>query len=500
LTSSIATTTPPGIRGRWLALAVLCAGQLMIILDQTIVNVALPSIQRDLGFSQAGLAWVVNVYLIAFAGLLLLSGRLGDLIGRRRMFAGGLIVFTIASLLCGLAESQWQLIAARFLQGGGGAMASAVVLGMIVAMFRDARQLATAIAFFSFVGAAGGALGPLVGGVLTQSIGWHWVFFVNVPIGLLATPLTMRFLAAERGLGLRHGADAPGAVLVTAGLMLAIYVIVGVPERGWVSAPTLGFGAVAAGLLVAFFLRQARTATPLLSLHILRSRNLAGANLIQMLFVAAMFGFLFLGTLYIQRVLGYDPARTGTALLPIPVLIGMVSLLLSARLNTRYGPRAVLIAGLALIAAGLALLSRAPVDAVYAVDVLPVLLLLGTGGGLALPAMTAIAMADATPEDSGLASGLFNTTQQVGGAVGLAVLATLASARTDTLLAQGRNDLAALTSGYHLAFGIGAALVTVALVLALTMLRVDPRADQHTKPSPKILDQPTSPDLDHISR
>ena len=471
-TKGLKTREPgKGDRGRWLALVVLCAGQLMIILDQTIVNVALPSIQGDLGFSQSGLAWVVNVYLIAFGGLLLLFGRLGDLLGRKRVFVAGLIVFTGASLLCGLAQSRGMLVGARLVQGVGGAMASSVVLGMIFATFPRPRELARAIGFFSFVAAAGGALGPLLGGVLTQAMGWHWIFFVNVPVGIASTALAARVLDPERGLGLGKGADAPGALLVTAGLMLAVYAIVGITEHGWGSAHTLGFGAISVVLLAGFVRRQASTPTPILPLGVFRSRRLTAANLVQALMVAGMFGFLFLGTLYVQRILGYDAMTTGLAFLPIALVIGAVSLFLSARLNARFGERRVLVAGLCLIVAGLALLGRAPVDGDYAADVLPVMLLLGVGFGAAIPALTALAMSGVAPGDSGLASGLFNTTQQVGGALGLAVLATLATSRTEGLLADGQDTTSALTGGYHLAFAVGTGLVVAAIALAALLLR-----------------------------
>ncbi len=394
---------------RWLALVVLCAGMLMIILDQTIVNVALPAIQEDLGFSSAGLAWVVNAYLIAFGGLLLLAGRLGDLIGRRTVFLAGLAVFTVASLLCGLAASPEMLIAARFVQGVGGALSSAVILGMIVTMFPSPGEQAKAIGVFSFVASAGASIGLLAGGVLTQALNWHWIFFVNVPIGIAAWLFAARLLAPETGLGLRAGADAPGAVLVTAALMLGVYTIV--------DAHSLALGAVAVALLVAFTWRQARTERPLLRLGLLRSRAVAGANVVQLLMVAGLLGMFFLAVLYLQRVLGYDAVETGTAFLPVSVAIGTLSLGFSARLNGRFGPRAVLLAALALITAGLAYLTQAPVDGDYFVDILPAMLVLGIGGGLAFPALMTLAMSGVAPEDSGLASGLVNTTQQVGGSV-----------------------------------------------------------------------------------
>jgi EmrB/QacA subfamily drug resistance transporter len=456
-----------------MALVLLCAGQLMIIIDQTIVNVALPSVQSDLGFSQSGLAWVVNVYLIAFGGLLLLFGRLGDLLGRKRVFVAGLILFTLASLLCGLAQGQGALIEARFVQGVGGAMASSVVLGMIFAAFPEPRELAKAIGFFSFVAAAGGALGPLAGGVLTEAISWHWIFFVNVPVGVAATVLAARVLEAERGLGFAKGADVPGALLVTAGLMTAVYAIVGVTDHGWGSAHTLDFGAFSIVLLAGFVVRQASVATPILPLRVFRSRLLSGANLVQALMVAGMFGFLFLGTLYVRRVLGYGAMATGLAFLPTPAAIAAISLFLSAPLNARFGERRVLLAGLSLIVTGLGLLARAPTDGDYVVDVLPAMLLLGFGFGAAMPALTALAMSGVAPGDSGLASGLFNTTQQVGGALGLAVLATLATLRTESLLAEGQDTASALTSGYHLAFAVGASFMVTGIVLAAIVLGPD---------------------------
>jgi len=477
----VAVTTASTPRTRWLALVVLCAGMLMIILDQTITNVALPTIQSDLGFSQSNLAWVINAYLIPFGGLLLLAGRLGDLLGRKRVFLIGLVEFTAASLLCGLANSPEMLITARFVQGIGGAMTSAVILGMVVTMFSERREQATAIGIFSFVGAAGASIGVLAGGVLTQAISWHWIFFVNLPIGVAVAVLAARLLTDDRGIGLRAGADVAGAVLVTAGLMLGVYTIVETVGYGWGSAHTLGFGAVALALIAAFLVRQATVARPLLPLGVFRSRNVSGANLALGLLVAAMFGFQFVVALYLQRVLGFDALQTGAAFLPITIGIGTLSLGFSARLTHRFGARSVLLAGLTFLAIGLALLARAPADGSYLIDVLPVLLLLGIGGGLALPASTTLAMSDATASDSGLASGVLNTTQQIGGSFGLAVLASLATARTDRLLADGESTASALTSGYHLAFGIGSALMVAAVVVAATILR-RPAADDSRPP------------------
>ncbi|WP_197683900.1 DHA2 family efflux MFS transporter permease subunit [Allokutzneria albata] len=447
---------------RWLSLAALCAGTLMIILDQTVVNVALPAIAGDLGFTASGLAWVINAYLIPFGGLLLLAGRLGDLLGRKRVFLAGLAVFTVASLLCGLAWSPEVLLVARFVQGVGGAVSSAVILGMIVTLFPAARDRAKALGVYSFVQASGGSIGSLAGGVLTQSASWHWIFLINLPIGVATFLAAVRFLDDESGSG--KGADSGSAVLVTAALMLGVYTIVEVESHGWGSTHTLGFGAVSVALLIAFVVRQARTPNPLLPLRILTSRSVAGANVVQVLLIAAMFGFQFLVVLYLQRVLGYDSLQAGLSMLPVAVAIGAVSLGLSARLNTRFGARRVLVAGLGLLLAGMVLLSRAPIDAGFVLDVLPAMLALGIGFGTAMPALMVLAMSDATPEDSGLTSGLVNTTAQVGGALGLSVLAVLAATRTAAAEQPTRE---ALLSGYHLGFTVGAALVAAALVTAL---------------------------------
>jgi EmrB/QacA subfamily drug resistance transporter len=461
-------------RSRWTALLVLCVGMLMIILDLTIVNVALPSIQRDLGFSQSGLAWVVNAYLITFGGLLLLAGRLGDLAGRRNVFLIGLALFVVASALCGAADSQALLIGARFAQGVGGALSSAVILGMIVTMFPEPQEQAKAIGIFSFVAAAGASIGLLAGGVITQAVNWHWIFFVNLPIGVVTALLAVRFVERDRGIGLRAGADVLGAVLVTGALMLGVYTIVKAQDYGWASAHTIGLGAVAVALMAAFVAREARTENPLVPLHVFRSRNVLGANLVQVLMVAGMFGMFFLGSLYMQRVLGYSALEIGLAFLPVALLIGTFSLGLSARLNVRFGPRATLIPGLVSMGIGLALFTRAPVGGTYVSDLLPSMVLLGVGAGLAFPSLMTLAMAGASPEDAGLASGLVNTTQQVGGALGLAVLATLSATRTDNLLHDGKTVANSLTGGYHLAWGIGTALVVAAVGFAVTVLRSGP--------------------------
>jgi EmrB/QacA subfamily drug resistance transporter len=416
--------------GRWLALIVLCAGFMMIILDSTIVNVALPSIQEDLGFSQSTLAWVVNGYLIAFGGLLLLSGRLGDLIGRRRVFLFGLALFTAASLACGFASSQELLVGARFIQGIGGALTSAVILGMIVTMFPEPREQGKAIGIYSFVASAGASIGLLAGGALTQAISWHWIFFVNVPIGIATALLALRYVEDDEGLGLDKGADVLGALLATAAVMVGVYTVLEVGDHGWTSAHTLGFGAASFALLAGFLTRETRAATPMIPLRVFRSRNLSGASLTIVLMVAGMFGMFFLGVLYLQRILAFDAIETGLAFLPVSTLIGVMSLGVSARLNLRFGARATLLPGLVLVAVALAYFSRAPVDGHYVADVLPVVVLLGAGAGLVFPALTTISMSGVLPHDAGLASGVVNTSMQVGGAFGLAVLATLATDRT----------------------------------------------------------------------
>ncbi|CAI7976986.1 MULTISPECIES: MFS transporter [unclassified Parafrankia] len=462
---------PPAAGSRLLALIVLCASMLMVILDGTIVTVALPTIQDDLGFSTSGLAWVVNAYLVAFGGLLLLAGRVGDLVGRRRVFVAGLVLFTVASLLCGLATGAGMLIAARFVQGVGGALSSSVVLGMIVVAFPEPREQARAIGVFSFVGAAGASIGLLAGGLLVETLTWHWIFFVNVPIGAVAVVLSLRVLPAERGLGLRAGADAPGAALVTAGLMLGVYTIVGTADAGWASARTIGLGALALALLAAFAARQATAAHPLLPPRLFSSRPLTVANIVQTLMAGGLFAFQFVLALFLQRVLGYGPAETGLAFLPIAATIGAFSLGLSGRLAHRFGAGLVLLPGLVLLGLGLWLLSRLAPDAAYATDVLPVAVVLGCGGGLTLPALTQLSMTGVPPNDAGLASGLANTTLQVGGALGLAVLTTLAAWRTGNAADGGAGPAEALTAGYHLTWIGGAILMVAGLLLAVAFLR-----------------------------
>jgi EmrB/QacA subfamily drug resistance transporter len=474
-------TRPGSDSSRWLALYVLCAGVLMIVLDVTIVNVALPTIQDSLGFSQSDLTWVVNAYLVPFGGLLLLAGRLGDLLGQRKMFLIGLGIFIAASLLCAAAENQAMLIAGRFLAGVGGALSSAVVLGMIVTMFPEPREQAKAIGVYGFVASAGGSIGLLLGGALTEAISWHWIFIINLPIGIATAYGALRLVENKPGIGFKAGADIPGAALITSSLMIGVYAILGVNEHGWGSAQTLVLGAISLALGAAFVARQARIETPLMPLRLFHSRNVVGANVIQAFLVAGMFGMFFLGALYLQRVLGYDALEVGLAFLPTTVVMGTLSLGFSEKLIMRFGPRTTLIPGVIMVGIGLLLFARTPVDGNYLADLLPPLLLVGLGVGTSFPSLMTLAMSGATPEDSGLASGVVSTSMQVGGAIGLAVLATLAAERTDGQLADGAGQLAALNSGYHLAYVIGAILVAAATVVAVTVLREVPM------PSPEAM-------------
>jgi EmrB/QacA subfamily drug resistance transporter len=458
-------------RTRWLALYVLCAGMLMIVLDATIVNVALPSIQDDLGFSQNNLAWVINAYMIPFGGLLLLAGRMGDLLGQRRVFLVGLTIFTAASLLCAASQNQEMLVGARFIQGFGGALASAVILGMIVTMFPEPAAQAKAIGVYGFVASAGGSIGLLLGGVLTDAISWHWIFFINLPIGIAVAFLAKRIVANPDGIGFSEGADFPGAILLTSSLMLGVFTILQIENWGWGDTRTLGLSAISAVLLALFIFRQARIANPLMPLRLFRSRNVAGSNVLQALLVAGMFGMFFLGALYLQRVLGYSPLEVGLAFLPTTIVMGGLSLGFSEKLIMRFGPRTTLIPGVCLVVVALLLFARTPVDGNYLTDLLPPFLLIGVGVGTSFPAIMTLAMSGATPEDAGLASGLVNTSMQVGGSIGLAVLATLSTERTNSLLADGEGQLRALNSGYHVAYLIGAGLAAIAVAIAVFVLR-----------------------------
>ena len=458
-------------RTRWLALYVLCLGSLMIVLDVTIVNVALPSIRQDLGFSETSLAWVVNAYLLTYGGFLLLGGRLGDLYGHRRLFLAGIGLFTLASLACGLSTTQWMLITARTVQGVGGAVASAVSLSLMMTLFTEPAERAKAMGVFGFVAAGGGSIGVVLGGVLTGLINWHWIFLVNVPIGVLVCVLSLRLLPGERGQATSRRLDVAGAVTVTVALMLAVYAIVNGNQNGWTSAETLGLLGGAVALLALFLVIESRVPSPLVPLGLFKLRNIRISNLVGVLWAAAMFAWFFLSALYLQLVLGYKPLEVGLAFLPSNLIMGAFSIGLSAKLVMRYGFRKPLAVGLLLAAAGLALFARAPVDGTFVVDVLPSMILLGVGAGMAFNPVLLAAMSDVEPKDAGLASGLVNTSFMMGGALGLAVLASIAASRTHTLRLGGASELSALTGGYHVAFLVGAAFAAAAAVIGGTRLR-----------------------------
>ncbi|OLB91559.1 MAG: MFS transporter [Actinobacteria bacterium 13_2_20CM_2_66_6] len=468
---------------RWLSLIVLCTGFLLIVVDMTIVNVALPSIQKDLGFSQSGLAWVVNAYLIAFGGLLLLAGRVGDLVGRKRVYLAGLAIFTVASVLCGLSFGQPMLIAARFVQGIGGAVSSAVILAMIVTLFPEPLERAKAFGIFSFVASAGAAVGLIAGGLITQAVSWHWIFFVNLPIGIATALVSAKLLASDRGIGLGKGADVLGAIMVTAALMLGVYTIVQTSDYGLVSLRTAVLATVALGLLVGFVIRQARGRNPILPLRLFRSRKVAGTNLVQALMSTAFLGFFFLGSLDLQRVQGYGPMAIGLAFLPVAVVMALFSVRFSAQLIARFGAGAMLAAGQLVAMIALGMVALGPTHPDYFVHLMLPMALLGLGGGLSFPALTMIAMADVAPSDAGLASGLLNTTGQVGGAFGLAVLATIAGGRTLDLARDGADLAVALSGGYHLAWTVCAGLIVVTLSAAAFLLR-EKRAEQQLNDVP----------------
>jgi EmrB/QacA subfamily drug resistance transporter len=458
-------------RRRWISLAVVCMGQLMMVLDATIVNVALPSMQRDLHFSQANLAWVVDAYMIAFGSFLLLAGRLGDLLGRRRMFLTGLVVFTLASVACGLASDQVFLIAARFVQGLGGAVASAAVLALLVTEFPQPGERAIALSVYTFIIASGGSIGLLAGGVLTQALDWHWIFFINVPIGI-ATLLLGRVLINEtERVGLGRHVDVLGSVLVTVALMIGVYAIVKATEYGWVSAHTLGFGAASLGLLGVFGVVESRLANPMFPLRILRVPGLAASSVVRGFLVTGMFSTFLLGVLYLQHVHGYGALKTGLAFLPLTLLIGLLSVGITARLMARFGQLRVLLAGLTAITAALVLLSQLPAHASYFPAIFVPFVLLGLGAGLSFLPLTTIAMAEVPPADAGLASGIVNASLQISGAIGIAALGTVAAERAKVLVGQGQHHLQALTGGFNLAWALGAGAVVAGALIALVWLR-----------------------------
>jgi EmrB/QacA subfamily drug resistance transporter len=465
-------------RSRWLALYILCLGDLMIVLDTTIVNVALPSIRSDLGFSQTSLAWVLNAYMLTFGGFLLLGGRLGDLFGQRRLFLIGIASFTVASLACGLSTTKGLLIGARAVQGLGGAVVSAVAFSLILVLFTDPAERAKAMGFFGFVMAGGGSLGVLLGGVLTDLVGWHWIYLVNLPIGVLVLLASVRLLPAAHPSQEKGRLDVAGAVAVTVALVLAVYAIVNGNQKGWTSGQTLGLLSASVGLLAAFAVWESRIPSPLVPLRLFRIHNVAVSNVVGILWSAGMFAMFFLSALYLQLVLGYSPLKVGLAFLPGNLIMGAFSLGLSAKLVMRYGFRLPLSVGLGIAALSLLWFARAPVHGNYLVDVLPSMILLGVGAGMAFNPVLLAAMSEVEPQESGLASGVVNTAFMMGGALGLAVLASVASSRTHSLAASGDGALASLTGGYHAAFLVGAVFAFAAAAIGGAFLHEQAHAPQ----------------------
>jgi EmrB/QacA subfamily drug resistance transporter len=458
-------------RRRWIALGVLCLGQLMMVLDATIVNVALPSIQHDLHFSQGNLTWVIDAYLITFGGFLLLAGRMGDLVGRKKVFLSGLILFTAASVFCGVSTSQTMLIAGRFVQGIGGAVASAVILAIIVTEFPERAEQAKAMGMYAFVSAGGGSIGLLAGGALTQSLDWHWIFFVNVPIGVITFVLGSALIEENKGIGLAGGVDVAGSILITLATMLGAFAIVKSTEYGLLSARTLGVGGTSLILLGAFFALESRISNPIMPLRILRLRMLMGSSLVRGLLVTGMFSAFFLGALYLERVLGYDAIDTGLAFMPLTIAIAALSMGLSARAVGRFGSLNTLAAGLAGIAAGLVLLSGEGVHAAYFPGLFFAFLLIGLGAGASFLPLLTMGMADAPAQDAGLASGIINVSVQLFGAIGLATLGTIATDHSKALSATGDSLTSALTGGYHLAYVVAASCVGLGILAAFLILR-----------------------------
>ncbi|MFS2207660.1 DHA2 family efflux MFS transporter permease subunit [Variovorax sp. Varisp36] len=458
-------------RKRWLALMVLCLGVLMIVLDTTIVNVALPSIRTDLGFTETSLVWVVNAYMLTFGGFLLLGGRLGDLYGHRRVFLAGLVLFTLASLACGVSTSQGLLVAARAVQGLGGAVVSAVSLSLIMNLFTEPADRAKAMGVYGFVCAGGGSIGVLLGGLLTSTLSWHWIFLVNLPIGVAVYALCVALLPSARGHAHGEKLDVAGAVTVTLSLMLAVYGVVNGNEAGWGSTQTVGLLGAAVVLLAIFIAIEARVRHPLMPLGLFRLRSVSVANVVGVLWAAAMFAWFFISALYMQLVLNYTPMQIGLAFLPANVIMAVFSLGLSAKIVMRFGIRKPLAAGLWLAAIGLALFARAPVNGSFVVDVLPGMMLLGLGAGMAFNPVLLAAMSEVSPADSGLASGVVNTSFMMGGALGLAVLASAAAARSASMEAAGAQMPLALTGGYNLAFLVGAVFAAAAGLIGALLLR-----------------------------
>jgi EmrB/QacA subfamily drug resistance transporter len=469
MNSLFSSLTPD--RRRWMALVVVCLAQLMIVLDTTIVNVALPAIQRDLHFTQGNLTWVINAFLVTFGSFLLLAGRLGDLIGRKRVFLFGVTLFTAASVLCGLSPNQDVLIVARFIQGIGAAMQASVILAIIVTEFPEPGDRARAMSAYVFTAVAGGSLGLLAGGVLTQAISWHWIFFVNIPIGVATAAAGRALIPEDNGLGLGHGIDWAGSALVTVSLMTAVYAIVQATAHGWGSFQVLGFGTLAVALMAAFLVLESRIENPIMPLRILRLRGLVGASVVRGFLVTGMYSTFFLGTLYLEHIRHFSALQTGLGFLPWTVTVGILSLGVTARLVARFGPMRVLIAGMVTVIAGLALLSTAGVHTSFFPTVFLAFFAIGLGIGSAFMPLLSIAMADVPAADAGLGSGITNVSQQVAGALGLAVLGTVATNHTKALVAQHHGLAESLVGGYHFAFVIGAASVSAAILTAVAVLR-----------------------------
>ena len=480
-------------RRRWIALIVVCLAMLMNALDSSIVNVALPSIQHDLGFSQSSLTWVIDAYLITFGSFLLMAGRLGDLVGRKFVFLSGIVLFTASSAVCGLATSQAMLIGGRFAQGAGGALSASVILAIIITEFPEPAERAKAMSAYIFVAVGGGAIGLLVGGVITQAISWHWIFFINLPIGVATFILGVFLIDENVGLGIRNGVDVAGSILVTAALMVGIYAIVTATQYGWASAHTVGFGAAAIALMIGFFVLEGHIKNPIMPLRILKLRSLTGSSVIRAFLATGMFSTFFLGALYLEHVLGYDALQTGLAFLPISLVIAALSSGITARLVTRFGALRVLIPGLLSLSLGLLLIALAGQGADYWTQIFPAFVLMGLGAGTAFVPLLTIAMEEVPAEDAGLGSGIVNVSMQMSAAIGLALLSTLATNRTSTLVAEGRSSISALTGGYQLAFLIAAVCVLVGAILTPLFLREPDPNDRPVTGNPGSI-----PDVVHL--
>jgi len=483
-------------RRRWIALIVVCLAMLMNALDGSIVNVALPSIQHDLHFSQSSLTWVVDAYLIAFGSFLLLAGRLGDLLGRKKVFLSGVALFTLASLLCALAPSQGWLIAARFLQGIGGAISTSVIVAIIVTEFSGVAERAKAMSAYMFVAVGGGSLGLLVGGILTQSVSWHWIFMINVPIGIATLVLGWFLIRENEGLGVRHGLDVTGSILLTSSLVIGIYAIVKASSYGWISAHTLGFLAVAAGLLGTFFMVEARVSRPIVPLRIFQLKSLTASSVVRGLSFSAMYAVFFFGALYLERVLGFGPLATGLAFLPMTLAMAVMSLGATSKLLVRYGAMKLLMPGMSMVVVGLILLTRTSVHSQYLTAVFPAFLLLGFGMSISAVPLLTIAMADVPRDDAGLASGIVNVSMWLASSTALAIFGTLSASKTSSLLTQGRSVADASVGGYHVVFFAGALLAAAALVITATALRSPAQREALATQASAHLIQETSGEMD----